>query len=86
MSTTLREAARELTRLATDLRDVAGRLDGPAVEHWAAARDIRAVAANIDFRAARAERIGIAAGEPDPEDVSWIAAAAPGELTELYGK
>lgn len=86
MSITLREAARELTRLAMDLRDVAGRLEGPAVESWAAARDVRAIAANIDHRAAQAERVGIAAGEPDPEDVSWIAAAAPGELMELYGK
>ena len=82
----LREAARELTRVATELRDVAARVDGPTPEHWAAARDIRAIAANLDFKAAQAERVGIALLEPDPDDLSWLVAAAPGEITEVMGR
>lgn len=83
---TLREVARELTRIATDVRDVAGRVDGPDSAHFAAARDLRAIAADLDHRAERAERIGHALLEPDPDDLSWIADAAPGEITEVYGR
>lgn len=83
---TLREAARQLTRLAQDARDIAGRVDGPSPDRWAAARDIRSVAANLDHRAVLAERTGIALGEPDPDDVSWIATAAPGEIVEVMGR
>lgn len=86
MTATLREVARELTRIATELRDVAGRVDGPDSSHFAAARDIRAVATDLEHRAARAESIGSALLEPDPEDLSWIVGAAPGEITEVYGR
>lgn len=83
---TLREAARQLTRLAQDARDIAARVDGASPERWAAARDIRAVAANLDHRAVLAERTGVALGEPDPDDLSWLVAAAPGEVTEVFGR
>lgn len=83
---TLREAACELTRVATEIRDVAGRVDGPNPEHWAAARDLRAIAESIDFKAAQAERLGLALLEPDPGDLSWLVSAAPGEIVEVMGR
>lgn len=83
---TLREAAVELTTVATELRDIAGRIDGPAPEHWAAARDIRAIAESVAFKADQAERLGIALREPDPGDLSWLVAAAPGEIVEVMGR
>lgn len=85
---TLREAAVQLTSIAAGVREVARRLDatgGPA--SWAAARDLRVVAIDIEHRAGLAERVGKEYGEPDPEALpAWIADAAPGELVELYGK
>ena len=83
---TLREAARRLQAIASDIRDVAGRLDGPEPVRWAAARDLRSTAFNLEAHAVIAERKGIEAGEPDPDDLSWIVTAAPGEITEVMGR
>jgi hypothetical protein len=58
-----------------------------AREIEAIARDLRSTAHKLDAEAAWAERAGIKAGEPDPAAVpSWVADAAPGELTELFGR
>lgn len=84
--TTLRETARDLIRIASELRDVAARVDGPSSAHFAAARDIRAVATNLDHCAAISERIGVAEREPDPDDIAWLANAAPGEVMEVFGR
>jgi len=83
---TLREAARRLQAIATEVRDVAGRVDGPEPVRWAAARDLRSTAFNLESHAVIAERKGIEAGEPDPDDTSWIATAAPGEIVEVMGR
>jgi hypothetical protein len=83
---TLREAARRLQAIATEVRDVAGRVDGPEPVRWAAARDLRSTAFNLESHAVIAERKGIEAGEPDPDDLSWLVTAAPGEITEVMGR
>lgn len=83
---TLRQAARELVRIASDIREVAARVDGVQIERWAAARDLRMTAISIETRAGIAERAGIAVGEPDPADISWIRSAAPGEVMEVMGR
>lgn len=85
---TLREAARRLQAIAGEVRDVAGQLGEPdrGPHCWAAARDLRAVAFDIEHRAAQCERIGREHGEADPDDTSWVATAAPGELQEVFGR
>lgn len=74
----LREAARRLEAIATDIRDVAAQVDGIAAVPWAVARDLRATAFTLDRHAAVAERAGIAAGEPDPAGVHIGAMPDPG--------
>lgn len=64
---TLRQAARRLTAIAVEVRDVAGSVDGPGDARFAIARDLRATAFTIDRIAASAERAGRFAGEPDPD-------------------
>ena len=73
---TLREAARRLQAIATEVRDVAGRVDGPEPVRWAVARDLRMVAFRVDAAAVGAERAGKLAGEPDPEEASELVEAA----------
>ena len=83
---TLRESARQLIGIAAQARDVAARVDAPRGDRWAIARDLRGIAHNLERNASAAERVGIAAGEPDPDDVAWMSTAAPGEISEVMGR
>lgn len=87
MSRTLREIANELVGMVAELRDIAARVDGPGDGRWAIARDLRATAFNLERQASWAEKVGTAAGEPDPSaPPAWVSQAAPGELQEVWGK
>lgn len=84
---TFRVAARQFRAMANEARDVARRLEADhGTDGWAIARDVNAIAASLDRYATFADQSADRAGEPSIEDVGWIAAAAPGELMELYGK
>lgn len=84
---TFREAARRLRQSAAEARAIAAQLEA---EHgdlgWAIARDVIAQAATFDRYATVAEKAAADLGEPAVEDLSWIATAAPGELTEVFGR
>ncbi len=86
MTVPLREVAVELDRIATEVRDVAARIDGIDPDRWVLARDLRAIAHNLERNAMTAELAGARAGEPDPGDLSWMASAAPGEIVEVMGR
>lgn len=86
MTATLRETARRLVAIAADMRDVAGSVDSADYARGALAKQLRRIATDLDHQAAIADHVGLRTGEPDPDDTTWIATAAPGELTELYGK
>ncbi len=66
MDTTLRQTGRELLAIATEVREIAARVDGPADDRWAIARDMRATAFSIERQAAFCEKRGTELGEPDP--------------------
>jgi hypothetical protein len=83
---TLREAARRLVAIASDMRDVAGRVDSPEYARRAMATQLRRIATDLDHQAAIADHVGQRTGEPDPDDTSWIADAAPGEIVEVMGR
>lgn len=83
---TLREAARELTRIAGAVREVSARLDAIEPTRGRIARDLRVTAMTLDAFAERAEHVGVTTGEPDPDDTSWIRDAAPGEIVEVMGR
>lgn len=84
---TFREAARRLRQSAAEARAIAAQLEAERGElGWAIGRDVIAQAATFDRYAAVADKAADDMGEPAAEDLAWIAAAAPGELMELYGK
>lgn len=84
---TFREAARRLRQSAAEARAIAAQLEAEHGElGWAIGRDVIAQAATFDRYAAVADKAADDAGEPSTEDMSWIATAAPGELTEVFGR
>lgn len=84
---TFREAARQLRTCASEARGVATRLEADHGEDgWAIARDVHSLAWSLERYADVAERTAENAGEPTAEDTAWIATAAPGEITEVYGR
>lgn len=79
----LREAAVALRRAANEAHQVASRIDdGTSSERLAISRDVEALAWSLERYADVADAIANRAGEPE----SWIAEAAPGELTEVFGR
>lgn len=89
MTTTLRQAARELLSIATEVREIAARLDAPPAAdlRWAAARDLRATAFTIERQAAFAEKRGTELGEPDPSVApSWLASEPPDVARQVMGR